>query len=66
MNEETQQHRFRAMGTTVTAITGAHERPPAARRAARAVELVFAREEDRFSRFRPDSELTQATLALFD
>jgi thiamine biosynthesis lipoprotein len=56
----TDQHAFRAMGTTVTLMGPAC---PAFPPAARSVEAVFAREEQRFSRFRGDSELTRVNTA---
>jgi len=52
------RHVFRAMGTSITLITDSRTSEPAFRRAARAVEALFSREEMRFSRFRPDSELS--------
>jgi FAD:protein FMN transferase len=55
-----QQHAFRAMGTTVTLMG---PEGPAFLPAARSVEAVFAREEQRFSRFRGDSELTRVNAA---
>lgn len=54
----TRRHPFRAMGTTVTLITDGRASDRAFRRAARAVETLFSREEMRFSRFRSDSELS--------
>lgn len=59
MTDGSQRHAFRAMGTDVTLISGGDADPRTFRRAARDVELVFAREEQRFSRFRPDSELSR-------
>jgi thiamine biosynthesis lipoprotein len=56
---ENRRHGFRAMGTSVRLIADASSDPRAFERAARAVELTFAREEFRFSRFRGDSELTR-------
>jgi thiamine biosynthesis lipoprotein len=55
---ETHRHRVRAMGTEVTLIA-APAQARAFTRAAQAVESIFAREEMRFSRFRPDSELSR-------
>ena len=52
-------HSFRAMGTTVTLIGPEDADPIAFRRAARGIEWTFAREEVRFSRFRPESELSR-------
>lgn len=57
MRNPAAKHAFRAMGTDVTLIADGSTDPRALRRAARSVELVFAREEQRFSRFRPDTEL---------
>jgi FAD:protein FMN transferase len=57
-SNDTVRHRFRAMGTEVTLIAGL-TRALQFNRAARAVEAVFAREEMRSSRFRPDSELSR-------
>ena len=51
-------HTFRAMGTDVTLLTRAGDAEVTARAAAR-VEGVFAREEQRFSRFRGDTELSR-------
>jgi FAD:protein FMN transferase len=48
---------FRAMGTDVTLVADRLADTGAFERAARSVELVFAVEERRFSRFRADSEL---------
>lgn len=48
---------FRAMGTDVSLLGPAGH--PASAEAADAVRATFAREEQRFSRFRGDSELTQ-------
>ncbi len=48
-------HSFRAMGTEV--VTAGPEEASFAG-ASEAVEVVFAREERRFSRFRDDSELS--------
>jgi len=56
--EETLRYAFRAMGTTVTLIADRRTTAPAFERASRSVELVFAREERCFSRFRADSELS--------
>jgi thiamine biosynthesis lipoprotein len=50
--------RFRAMGTDVSLIGPGAVDPGTAPRAGRAVRSVFEREEQRFSRFRPDSELS--------
>lgn len=50
--------RFRAMGTSVSLIGPRSVDSGAARRAGRAVRSVFEREEQRCSRFRPDSELS--------
>ncbi len=48
---------FDAMGTQVQLIAAAGLEPHALGRAVSVVERVFAREEARFSRFRPESEL---------
>lgn len=53
------RHGFRAMGTSVSLITDGGSDPRVFERATRAVELTFAREELRFSRFRGDSELSR-------
>lgn len=50
-------HVFRAMGTTVSVIGPSAD--PSFVRASHAVEERFAREEQRFSRFRADSELSR-------
>lgn len=55
----TPRHTFRAMGTEVSLVADDAADPGALRRAEEAVEAVFAREEDRFSRFRPWSELSR-------
>lgn len=47
------------MGTDVELVADGGTDPRALRRATRSVELVFAREEQRFSRFRPDTELSR-------
>jgi thiamine biosynthesis lipoprotein len=55
------RHAFRAMGTEVTLLgPGGAPRFPAA---AQAVEMAFARQEDRFSRFRGNSELARVNAA---
>jgi thiamine biosynthesis lipoprotein len=51
-------HTFLAMGTDVSLLTGPAEEE-VTRRAASVVESIFAREEQRFSRFRPDTELSR-------
>lgn len=51
-----QTHAFRAMGTGIQLL--GPEGHPATQGAVRAVEARFATEELRFSRFRPDSELS--------
>jgi thiamine biosynthesis lipoprotein len=56
--EEPRRHDFRSMGTFVTLIADRRSGPGAFDRAVRAVELAFAEEDLRFSRFRGDSELT--------
>ncbi len=53
------RHAFRSMGTSVSLIADPRTPPGAFERAARSVELVFTREDLRFSRFRGDSELTR-------
>lgn len=55
------QHTFRAMGTEVTLLgpTGSSHFGAAAR----AVEATFARQEERYSRFRGDSELSRVNAA---
>ena len=57
MNLETISRGFRAMGTNVTIIAGTDADPGTWADAVRIAELVFAREERRFSRFRGESEL---------
>ncbi|MBI3647213.1 MAG: FAD:protein FMN transferase [Actinobacteria bacterium] len=54
---------FRAMGTHVRLIGPAAGGARAAASAARAVTDIFAREDRRFSRFRPDSELSRVNAA---
>lgn len=54
-----ERHSFRAMGTTVEVIAPPGPARHAFPRAIFAVERLFAREEARFSRFRPDSELSR-------
>jgi FAD:protein FMN transferase len=54
---------FPAMGTTVRLVTPAEGDPSAADRATRRVRRVFEREEERFSRFRPRSELSRVNAA---
>lgn len=58
MSLSTRRHGFRAMGTNAALIADARISPERFARAAGTVELLFAREELRFSRFRYDSELT--------
>ncbi len=48
---------FKAMGTRVELIAASASKPRDVARAAAAVTRVFEREEARFSRFRPESEL---------
>jgi FAD:protein FMN transferase len=48
---------FAAMGTQITLIAAPGSDPRIVRRSLLKVKRVFAREEARFSRFRPDSEL---------
>ena len=55
----TRRHTLRAMGTEVSLVADDEVDPDVFRRAAEAVEAVFAREEDRFSRFRPWTELAR-------
>jgi thiamine biosynthesis lipoprotein len=57
--DEPRRHEFRSMGTFVTLIADGRSDAGAFDRAARKVELVFAEEDLRFSRFRGDSELTK-------
>lgn len=52
------RHTFKAMGTSVELIAAPGSAPRAVARAAFATERLFAREEARFSRFRPESELS--------
>ena len=49
---------FRTMGTRVTVIAPERSSTAAVDRVTRRIERIFAREDERFSRFRPDSELT--------
>ena len=56
---QTIRHTFKAMGTSVELIAAPDSDPRAVARAAFATERVFAREEARFSRFRPESELSR-------
>lgn len=58
MTSEPRRRHFRAMGTSISLIADQRTPDRAFDRAARAVELTFAREELCFSRFRGDSELT--------
>lgn len=61
----TARHVFATMGTVVSV----HADEPIAPAALRAVEEVFARDDERFSLYRPDSELSriaEGTLALLD
>lgn len=53
------QHAFRAMGTDVSIIGSGTSTDATFLRASATVEAVFAREEERFSRFRAESELTR-------
>jgi len=55
---DTDRHDFRAMGTTVSILMPPGP-PSDLARAVAQVEEVFAREEERFSRFRETSELTR-------
>lgn len=59
MGEALRRHRFRAMGTDVDVLADADVARDVIGTAIERVEAVFAREEMRFSRFRPDSELSQ-------
>jgi Membrane-associated lipoprotein involved in thiamine biosynthesis len=52
------RHEFRAMGTSISLLAPEADASTLAR-AQENVESVFAREEDRFSRFKETSELTQ-------
>jgi len=54
---------FRAMGTSVALITPGNIDPRDQERALRVVEEEFAEQEQRFSRFRADSELSVANRA---
>ena len=63
MTSESTLLRFRAMGTAVSVIGPDVSGSRAAARATEAVRTVFEREEDRFSRFRPESELTKVNEA---
>ncbi len=56
------RHTFRAMGTDVT-LLGPEDATSVFGAVALTVEVTFAREEQRFSRFRGDSELTRANAA---
>jgi FAD:protein FMN transferase len=49
---------FRAMGTDITVVTDGTADPAAVARATVEVRSIFEREEDRFSRFRDESELS--------
>jgi FAD:protein FMN transferase len=53
------RHSFKAMGTTVELVAAPGTHPRSVARAAFEVERTFAREEARFSRFRPESELSR-------
>jgi FAD:protein FMN transferase len=53
------QHSFRAMGTTITLIGPVDSDPEAFAEAARDTEAIFEDQEQRFSRFRSDSELSK-------
>jgi thiamine biosynthesis lipoprotein len=59
MSLETVSHGFRAMGTSVTLIADADADPGLWADAVGIVDLVFTRNERRFSRFRGESELTR-------
>jgi len=59
MGEDVRRHRFRAMGTDVTLLTDAGVTDGTMQAATGRVESIFAREEARFSRFRPESELSR-------
>lgn len=56
-------HDFRAMGTHVALIGPGATDDPTLLRASASIEGVFAREEQRFSRFRADSELSRVNAA---
>lgn len=56
---DVERRTFPAMGTTVRLIAPASDDPGRITRAAARVQRVFAREEQRFSRFRADSELSR-------
>lgn len=62
MAAEHLRHTFRAMGTGVT-LLGPGASAPEFEAVALTVEILFAREEARFSRFREDSELTRVNKA---
>lgn len=53
------RHAFRAMGTQVCLVADHRSDARTFERVARSVELTFVREERRFSRFRPESELAR-------
>lgn len=53
------RHAFRAMGTDVSVLSAGDVPERAFRRAAERAEVIFAREDRRFSRFRGDSELSR-------
>lgn len=57
------RHSFTTMGTVVTLIASRKTRERTFRGAAAKVEHVFRREDRRFSRFRPDSELSRVNAA---
>jgi FAD:protein FMN transferase len=57
------RHSFTTMGTAVTLIASGKTSDRTFRRAAETVEHVFRREDRRFSRFRPDSELSRVNAA---
>ena len=57
------RHSFTTMGTMVTLIAPRNAGQRTFRKAAASVEHVFGREDRRFSRFRPDSELSRVNAA---
>jgi FAD:protein FMN transferase len=56
---DVERRTFAAMGTTIRVIASANDDPRRISRAVARVQRVFEREEQRFSRFRGDSELSR-------